>query len=239
MNNFSNYIIDVDNGTIFSKKRNRYIGATIKNGYVIVNLLSDDGNYVSKGVHSVIWETANGEIPDGYVVHHRNENKSDNRLENLQLVSRAEHMTIHHKGKPLSEEHKSKLCHTGMLGKTSKFKGKTFEEIFGVDANAIKEKISIKTKEAMNNLTEEKKRQMQEKKSNSMKGHIVSQESRNKSMEKQGTKVDQFSLDGNYIKTWESMLEIKRQLGFDNSHIGRCCSGKQKTSNGFIWKYKE
>jgi hypothetical protein len=31
------------------------------------------------------------------VVHHKNENRSDNRLENLQLMTRAEHSGLHHK----------------------------------------------------------------------------------------------------------------------------------------------
>lgn len=50
-------------------------------------------------------------------------------------------------------------------------------------------------------------------------------------------KINQFSLDGTYIKTFQSIIQIERELGFNNSHICQCCKGKRKTANGFIWKY--
>lgn len=50
--------------------------------------------------------------------------------------------------------------------------------------------------------------------------------------------VVQYSLDGVFLKTWQSIHEIERQLGFANQNIIRCCKGKYKTSYGFIWKYK-
>lgn len=48
--------------------------------------------------------------------------------------------------------------------------------------------------------------------------------------------VLQYSLDGTFIKEWQSTIEIKRQLGF--GHISECCNGKYKQMYGFIWKYK-
>lgn len=38
---------------------------------------------------------ANIEIPTGYVVHHKNGNSLDDRLENLEVLSRAEHIEVH------------------------------------------------------------------------------------------------------------------------------------------------
>ena len=37
--------------------------------------------------HRIIWEMFNGAIPDGLTIDHINGNKSDNRIENLQLVT--------------------------------------------------------------------------------------------------------------------------------------------------------
>lgn len=36
-------------------------------------------------------------LKNGYVVHHKNENKSDNRLENLQIMTRSQHSSLHAK----------------------------------------------------------------------------------------------------------------------------------------------
>lgn len=42
-----------------------------------------------------VWMQANGPIPHGYEIHHRNRNANDDRLENLQLVTPQEHSRIH------------------------------------------------------------------------------------------------------------------------------------------------
>lgn len=52
-------------------------------------------------------------------------------------------------------------------------------------------------------------------------------------------KVNQYSIDdGALIKTWESTMQIERETGFAQQNISKCCNGKRKTANGFIWKYK-
>lgn len=48
--------------------------------------------------------------------------------------------------------------------------------------------------------------------------------------------VIQYDLQGNYIKTWDSIKEAKKQLNISN-HISECCKGKRKTAGGFVWKY--
>lgn len=48
-------------------------------------------------VHRMVWETANGEIPEGYVIHHIDNNPSNNELENLELLSAYDHQSEHYK----------------------------------------------------------------------------------------------------------------------------------------------
>lgn len=57
-----------------------------------------EGNY-GKYLHRLIFEKFyNMEIPKGFVVHHKNENKLDNCILNLQLMSLSEHIKLHCSG---------------------------------------------------------------------------------------------------------------------------------------------
>lgn len=47
----------------------------------------------------------------------------------------------------------------------------------------------------------------------------------------------QFSLDGEFIKKWDSATQVERELGFYQSSITKCCKGKQKTCGGYKWYY--
>lgn len=53
----------------------------------------------------------------------------------------------------------------------------------------------------------------------------------------QSVKVNQYTLDGKFIKTWKSIVAVEKKLGISASAISKACVGKHKTSGGFIWKY--
>jgi hypothetical protein len=48
-----------------------------------------------KRMHIVVWEFHNGKIPDKYHVHHVDENKSNNDILNLRLISEKDHLSMH------------------------------------------------------------------------------------------------------------------------------------------------
>ncbi|KKN71823.1 hypothetical protein LCGC14_0416770 [marine sediment metagenome] len=64
-----------------------------KGGYVIILKPQGYENLKHRYVfeHRVIWEKANGKLPEGYVIHHLNGIKDDNRLENLVPLPRSAH----------------------------------------------------------------------------------------------------------------------------------------------------
>lgn len=46
--------------------------------------------------HRWVWNCCHGVIPKGYHIHHKNENKSDNLIENLELIEASRHLSLHY-----------------------------------------------------------------------------------------------------------------------------------------------
>lgn len=53
------------------------------------------------------------------------------------------------------------------------------------------------------------------------------------------TAIDQFSLDGNFVKSWQSIKEAARSLGFTSQTISNCLRGLRSSAHGYRWKYVE
>jgi len=51
--------------------------------------------YNGRMVHQSVWEANNGAISNGFILHHKNVDRLDNRIENLELVTRGEHCKLH------------------------------------------------------------------------------------------------------------------------------------------------
>lgn len=99
LENYSNYEIDIENGTIYSLKRKCFMGHINKNdGYVSVTLHNDNGEQKTIKLHRIIWETANGSIPNGYDIHHKDHNRTNNSISNLEMIHQSEHRGNHIKG---------------------------------------------------------------------------------------------------------------------------------------------
>lgn len=82
-------------GLLFRKvKRSNFCDITLPagklhkaTGYMRVNIGKDKIRE-----HRIIWEMFNGTIPEGYEIDHINHIRSDNRIENLRLVTRKTNM---------------------------------------------------------------------------------------------------------------------------------------------------
>ncbi len=91
MPNYSDYVIFSKQGLIWSKKRNKWIGAkNKKSGYWYCTLCSDDGKIWTNLLHRIIWIACNGEIPTDMQVNHRDENLDNNSVSNLNLLTQKE-----------------------------------------------------------------------------------------------------------------------------------------------------
>ena len=69
------------------------------------------GNFCcTMSIHRFIWQYFNGEIPEGYDVHHRDLNHNNNSLSNLQLLTKDEHKKIHMAIKKLPSKKMRATC---------------------------------------------------------------------------------------------------------------------------------
>lgn len=92
--NEGNIIVDVESGKVFSSRgpggvrlqEPKELSGSIVNGYRVVSIRNHETKLQCR-VNRVVWIAANGIIPDGYVVDHINNDKLDNRICNLQLLT--------------------------------------------------------------------------------------------------------------------------------------------------------
>lgn len=52
-------------------------------------------------------------------------------------------------------------------------------------------------------------------------------------------KINQYTLDNIFIKTWDSTADVERELNISRSNINCVLKNRTKTAGGFIWKYTE
>lgn len=52
-------------------------------------------------------------------------------------------------------------------------------------------------------------------------------------------KVEQYTLDGEYIRTFNSLKEAWLHTGAPTGSIGHVCKGLQKSSGGYLWRYAQ
>ena len=77
--------------------RHNYGGTAVKKGRILAHSLNGQGypkyhlkegdKDITKAEHLLVWEAFNGPVPEGMQVNHINEIKTDNRLENLNLMT--------------------------------------------------------------------------------------------------------------------------------------------------------
>lgn len=60
-----------------------------------------------KRLHRYVWESVNGDIPEGYEIHHKDGDKSNNDISNLELLTKEKHRQYHIEH--MTEETKARL----------------------------------------------------------------------------------------------------------------------------------
>ena len=111
--NFEKYEVFED-GRIWSYKYKKFLKpSTDTSGYKIVKLFDNEGNVKTYKLHRVVYESVTGEpIPPNMQCNHINEDKSDNRFCNINLLTPKENSNWGTRNK--------RMANTLTNGKTSK-----------------------------------------------------------------------------------------------------------------------
>lgn len=90
---FSNYLISTD-GQVYSLKRDKLIEPANRNGikgsYLVVTIYNDKGQKKYMLVHRLVFMAHKGMIPKGLQINHKDENKENNCIDNLELMTNKE-----------------------------------------------------------------------------------------------------------------------------------------------------
>jgi len=102
-------------------------------GYIKVKMRehprADKNGFVRKNI--LTWEQTHGTLPEGFVVHHINESREDDQIENLEAMPKGEHIRLHKQGKPFAfttkkiSNRRAQLRRSGNVMVTDKEKGVT------------------------------------------------------------------------------------------------------------------
>lgn len=52
-------------------------------------------------------------------------------------------------------------------------------------------------------------------------------------------KVCQYTKNGEFVKEFQSIMEVEKYYGYANQNISACCRGKHKSAYGFVWRYSK
>lgn len=124
---------------------------------------SDTGYGNHQAVSRAYWGMINGTIPKGFDIHHRNENKSDDRITNLEMLRKSDHARHHASNRKYSKEVReimSKGRKRYFASLTEEERQQYAKERTGWEmSEKSRSRLGVSLKEFWNNQTEEHKKE--------------------------------------------------------------------------------
>lgn len=163
------------NGKIRSLYKDKILKQEIsKNGYCKIMLCKDKKRKLFS-VHRLIAKTFLNDYDNNLQVNHKDGNKQNNHIENLEMVTAKENIR-----------------------------------------HSFKNKLQVPKKGKQHPLYKKYGKE-----------------------NKTSKKVNQYDLKGNFIRTWNSIMDVQRSLGISNGNISSCCNGKKTSAGGYLWRHFE
>jgi hypothetical protein len=100
----------------------RPLKTTLDSKHYLAVAFCRNAKYTKKRAHRVVWEAFNGPIPDRLEVNHRNLDRADNRLENLELMTHRENVQHAHAIYAAERAHLPRGQRSGPRSKYAKIK---------------------------------------------------------------------------------------------------------------------
>ena len=69
-------------------------------------------------------------------------------------------------------------------------------------------------------------------------GKKFSEESKSKMAKAKVKPISQYTLDGQFIRSWDSGKHVQVETGMSQGNVNKVCLGKYKQAYGFIWKFE-
>lgn len=210
-------------------------GCKSQDGYIVVKMRIDMSEY-RRYVHRMVAQAFLPNPDNLPQVNHKDENKTNNRIDNLEwctLKYNIEYGTARKRSQETFKQKHSKAVYQfnkdGMFIKEYPSIQEASNEN-NINAclicnNCKMNKSSISTGGFMWRYAEDCKEK-----------HIAPYFKNYTHLMK---KVAQCTLDGVIIKTFESVKKAEKETNINRYGIYDCCIGKKKTSKGYIWKYIE
>lgn len=218
----TNYYITEQGDCINSTTNKMLKGQINKNGYKTY-YLSIDGDKVRKYAHRMVAETYIPNPDNKKEVNHKDGNKLNNTIGNLEWCT--------------STENKRHAVETGLKKTYEIYCFNESKELIAIykNANSAVELLHLNPSGLRIACENEIK--------TLYKGYYWSYkkdadfEAKVNVNTGKSKPVGKYNVDGILLETYSSISEAARKNGYTKTRIGECCSGKQKTYKGYIWKF--